>query len=58
MWQGVVYALEFSAERIWREKLRRGDGLGAWFVVCQRPDPGHIAEREDGEYFKKVSKLW
>ena len=29
-------------------------------LVCslsQRPDPGHIAEIEDGEYFRKVSKL-
>ena len=45
-----------------RKDLKGEAEEGRWvrslvFSLSQRPDPGHIAEREDGEYFKKVSKL-
>ena len=45
-----------------RKDLKEETEEGRWVrsLVCslsQRPDPGHIADIEDGEYFRKVSKL-
>lgn len=45
-----------------RKDLKEETEEGRWVrsLVCslsQRPDPGHIAEIEDAEYFRKVSKL-